>query len=134
MQRLIINCNTWEEKLAATALAGMYGFQYKNENPMKALESGIIKQHHRLYKNVLVHLNTKDLVFCNDAYDRGGCYFYEASDLKNIINALQTKVTTVKISRDYDAVVTVGGIQVGCQNISFADFDKLVEAVKEVRG
>ena len=39
------------------------------------------------------------------------------------------KDITVKISEDYEAIVSTENIKVGCQTITFADFAKLVKAV-----
>ena len=43
------------------------------------------------------------------------------------------KDITVKISKEYEAIVSTKNIKVGCQTITFADFDKLAAAVAAQR-
>jgi hypothetical protein len=71
-------------------------------------------------------------------YDRASFEFkkvFSCTELNLFLEwfAQEENTETVKISNQYDAVISGDGIVVGCQNISWDIFDKIVGAVKRVR-
>ncbi len=46
---------------------------------------------------------------------------------------VEVRITVLKITQDYDAVVHNDGIVIGCQNVSWAKFDELLAATIKAR-
>lgn len=138
MNALVIVCENQNEKNAATSICASFGYSYVGGGDVHQY----IKENHKeindtMYPNLVVRkTHSKSFDFTNKGKDNyfpsGFDYLSMSSDLPKILEFL-TSVNSVKISNDYDAVVSKNGITVGCQTIKFEDFDKLAELVKKFR-
>lgn len=140
MKELQIQCSSAEEKIATIAF--LYGLGHSSRTYPTFQE--YMDNHHseekfREYPYVLLRPNIDEKTFrvdaCNKEYNSWGVTlnvitFKELSTIPKWVENAIKKVTTFKISKDYDAVVSLDGIQVGCQHISFSDFNKLAKIVK----
>ena len=136
MKDLVIKCKSFEEKVAATALCGAYGFCYGDKPIVEVLAD---PEDDSLEDDQFVHVviykgNDKRITYVTESWDSYNSDVVNWSDgLSTIIERLGGGSNKVKISKDYDAIVTKSGIKVGCQTIKFEDFDKLAAIVKKFR-
>ena len=63
--------------------------------------------------------------------EQGNYYYYPLQSVRLVRKA--PKKISVKISEDYNAVVSEDNIKVGCQTITFTAFDELAAAVAKMR-
>ncbi len=132
---LVIHCSNESEKLIATAFLYALGYIRGKYHTFEIY----MKEAHLNYDdypNVLLRKRQYIPKLYIDAvpanyYTGTHIQFGEMSKIPEWVLALKNE--TMKISADYDATVTKEGIQVGCQNIKFEDFDKLAEIVAKVR-
>lgn len=134
MNDLVIKCKTQEEKIAATGLCYAYGFTYCNYTLPQQIEGTNSDLYNTHYCNVVIYGKVNNnITFVSKAWleTNADADAVNWSDgLVEIIERLKCKGVKVKISKDYDAIVNKDGITVGCQKISFEDFNKLAEVVK----
>lgn len=136
MKELVINCNNKSEKLSAIAFLYALGYQWNSRPTLKDyVEQNTINFEY--YPHVLLRRNYSTNGMYIDAIPESwaGAHTIDFADVDTIPAWLEdTKVQTIKISKDYDAIVSkAGGIEVGCQKISFVDFDKLAAIVAKFR-
>jgi len=136
MKDLVITCNNSIEKTAIAALCAMCGYKLPTVNDVsKLIINGDKFLKDSVYPSVVCYHKTKEFDFtCKRKSTFPEYEFLNWSDdLEAIVNILRGGDNKVKISKDYDAIVTKSGIKVGCQDISFEDFDKLTDLVKKFR-
>ncbi len=139
MQELLINCYSKSEKLSVVAFLYALGYKWSNQDTFQ----GYVSSHGCTYDtwpNVLLRRRDYKDDYYIDSCSGGwsGAKSIEFSQLEEVPGWIQeeeqNKPVTIKISKDYDAIVSKKkGIQVGCQTITFEDFDKLAEIVAKVR-
>lgn len=141
MRQLVIKCDNVHQKIAAIALASAVGYTYNKQDVRTLVGNKNRDIYDMSYPHVLLkfddlddnHKNIIDFV-TNSWIDEDVTVYRFASELEQINQAIFNRAeSTVRISADYDAVVSKNGIQVGCQTISFEDFDKLAAIVKNIR-
>ncbi len=141
MKQLVITCKDINQKIAAVALASSVGYTFDE----KTVGELFAKKNADLYDDHYIHVllkfeeleddykNIIDFV-TSSWYDEDALVLNFDTDLEKINEAIFNFAShTIKISADYNAHVTREGIQVGCQKISFEDFDKLAALVKNIR-
>lgn len=138
MKELMIVCGSRAEKIAAVSLLYGYGFLFDNEKNMQDAIENITDDD---FPNVLLCDKSDggaDIYVCDSDYEQEDSdhvlITWNFSCLDEILQYLETrKNVSIPITRDYDAVISKEGIQVGCQKIQWKDFDKLVAATKKFR-
>lgn len=144
MKQLAIKCKNVHEKIAVVAMAYAAGWTYCKNTANQLLSDKHKDIYDDSYPHVLLKFDElrdddKDIIdFVTNSWTTYGSGDYTvltfSDDLAVINDVIFNRINSVvKISEDYDAVVTKLGIQVGCQNISFENFDKLAEVVKKFR-
>jgi len=135
MKELIIVCNSRTERIAAICLLYGYGYSYDGQTLQEVVPTLTDEDFPHVLLNVS---NDKDCIdFATRHYyeERSHCStVLRWTDTHRIVALIESReAVTIPITKEYDAVVSKDGIQVGCQNIKWRDFDKLVEATKKVR-
>lgn len=141
MTDLRIKCKNITEKKAALCLLFAHGYSYPDADNM----TDMLKTQSRYindikYSSILLLWCSSDEEYYidmapEDYIMKEDSETHKFSELTSIVDFLSYTGDTikVKISEDYDAIVTKEYIKVGCQTIKFEDFDKLVSAVKKIR-
>jgi hypothetical protein len=84
----------------------------------------------------------KQLNFCNDSWHpRKGdsvvtfAWPFQATEVLDYLSKelKKSQPVTMQLTDDYSAVVSIDGITVGCQDITWEKFDELSEIAKEIR-
>jgi hypothetical protein len=134
MKDLLIECKTREEKIAATTLCYAYGFTHCNYSLPELVEKNNSDLYNDHYCDVVIYGRVNNTItFSSKTWKNRNTdvdVVNWSDGLVEIIERLKCKAVKVKISKDYDALVDKEGITVGCQKISFEDFNKLAEVVK----
>jgi hypothetical protein len=105
------------------------GFRYRDHS---SVDDYITKYPFKTPREV-VGINDGKITAWNSYYrDTDIIPFSEAGELIQSLFLAKSSITIVDVG-DYSAVVSEGGIQVGCQTISFEKLDEIVEASKHFR-
>lgn len=138
MKEIKIVCKNVSEKLATIAFLYGIGIKCSSHSTFQdLLEAGDFRFND--YPNPLVRMRDSNKTFyidgCGNQYKSDeSISFSELHTIPNwIVEASNPTYGSMVISQDYSAIVSKKGIEVGCQNISFEDFDKLAELVAKYR-
>lgn len=122
------------EKIAATSFLYALGYSHC-DTLMEDLmdESSDLMCDYSGYPHVLVDVGEIDSInFCSKDDNTPSAIYTWSAQFDKIQNAL-LKSKTFELTDDYNAEILGTGIQVGCQFIDFATFDRFVKFVEENR-
>ena len=143
MRDLLIKCKTKSEKTAAASM--LYGFGYIYCSEYTTLESFIENVIEDDDEEEFPHVTLEwdkygkgyEINTVSDSYvpelDAVVCNLSSMSTILKFLEKPEPTKVKVRISKDYEAIITKDNLVVGCQTIEWDDFDKLVEATKKVR-
>lgn len=119
------------EHLALMGILYAHGYTYYGNNtPEDAKDAN---ETYFTYNTTVVR-SDNSLAGNNDFRAGRGTKYTFTTDIKNIIEHLNNVPLVITVSNvgEYEAVVSVEGIKVGCQNISFEKFAEIAKAVEQV--